>query len=417
MRIRKALILMASLAAISAALFCQELLEAVKAGDLAKVRTLVEKEPGIVNAKNPGGQTILFAAVSFGQPEIADYLISKGADVNARTSFHLAPLHVACLRNAPLALVRLLAENGADVNAVAEYTGRPLDLALDAGNEALVDYLRSRGAVATPLVFETHRLAAKVHRVAYPWGMRNNIAVFSGPDGTLLVDTGFSKHGVEALGKTIRGLAKGEIRFIVNTHPHGDHVDGNGVAPAAKVLNAENLNSPEMKGLISRSDRTLRGRSGGELAAPYVMRFNGESVQIIPNPGLHSPSDILVYFPKSNVVCMGDLLLSQNCPAVQDVDGYLAFLDKVMDIFPAGTTFVSGHGQDLTAAGLRQYRDDMAAMVAIVRKGYAAGRSAEDMLRDDVLKAYKAGYSFLGWIGPDSWLQRIVEGLRSGALK
>lgn len=417
MKIRTALIVMLSLAALSVALYSQELLEAVKAGDLAKVRALVEKDPTIVNSKNPGGQTILFAAVAFGQPEIVDYLISKGADVNARTDFHLTPLHVACVRNAPLAVVRLLAERGADVNAVAGYTGRPLDLALDAGNEAVIGYLKSRGAAATPPAFETYRLAAKVHRVAYPWGMRNNIAVFAGRDGILLVDTGFSKHGAEALGKTISGFAKGEVRYIVNTHPHGDHVDGNGVAPTARVLNAENLGSPDWKGLLSRSDGPLRGRAGGELAAPYVMRLNGEDVEIIPNPGLHSPSDIMVFFRKSKVVCMGDLLLSQCCPAVRDVGGYLAFLDKVLDVFPEGTTFVSGHGRDLTAAGLRKYRDDMAAMVAIVRKGYAAGRSAADMLRDDVLKAYKPGYSFLDWIGPDSWLQRTVEALRSGALK
>ncbi len=417
MRIRKLVIVMASLAALSAALLSQELLEAVKAGDLAKVRTLVEKDPAIVNAKDPGGQTILFAAVSVGQADIVAYLISKGADVNARMNFHLSPLHVACARNAPLAVVRLLVEKGADVNSVAEYTGRPLDLALDAGNEAVIDYLRSRGAAATPPAFETYSLAANVRRVAYPWGMRNNVVLFSGPDGLLLVDTGFSKHGVDALRKRIAGLAKGEIRYIINTHPHGDHVDGNGVAPAAKVLNAENLDSPEWKGLVSRSDRPLKGRAGGELAAPYVMRFNGQEVQVVPNPGLHSPSDIMVYFPKSKVLCMGDLLLSQCCPAVRDVGGYLAFLDRVLDAFPAGTTFVSGHGKDLTAAGLRKYRDDMAAMVDIVKKGYAAGRSADDMLRDDVLKAYKAGYSFLDWIGPDFWLQRTVEGLRSGALK
>jgi cyclase len=418
MRIRKALTLTVCLAAFSAALFSQELLEAVKTGDLATVRTLVEKDPGIVNAKNPGGQTILFAAVSFGQLEIADYLICKGADVNVRMDFHLTPLHVACMRGAPLAIVRLLAEKGADVNSVAEYTGRPLDLALDGGNGAVIDYLKSRGAVATPLVFETYRLAAKIHRIAYPWGMRNNIAVFSGPEGILLVDSGFSKHAVDALRKTIGGLDQREIRFIINTHLHGDHVDGNGVAPAgAKIVNLLNLDSPEFKDLFLKSDRPLRGRAGSELAAPYVMRFNGEDVRIIPNPGLHSQADVMVYFPDSRVVCMGDLLLSQNCPAVQDVAGYMAFLDKVLDVFPAGTIFVSGHGRDLTKDGLRKYRDDLAGMIEIVRRGHAAGRSAEDMLRDDVLGGYKAAYSFLDWIGPDSWLQRIAEGLRSGALK
>jgi cyclase len=418
MRTRKALILIVCLVAFSAALFSQELLEAVKTGDLAKVKALVEKEPGIVNAKNPGGQTILFAAVSMGQLEISEYLISKGAEVNERSTFGLMPLHVACIRNVPLGIVRLLVEKGADVNTVAKYLGRPLDLALDTEDSALIDYLKSKGATSTPLVFETYRLASNVHRIAYPWGMRNNIVVFSGPDGILLVDTGFIKHAVKTLREIVGNLAKGEIKYIINTHLHGDHVDGNGIGETdTKVINFQSLANPDFKGLISRTDRPLRGGVGKELAAPYAMRLNGQDIQIIPNPGLHSQDDLLIYFPTSKVVCMGDLLLSQNCPAVQDVAGYMSFLDRVIDVFPAGTTFVSGHGKDLDNNGLRKYRDDLAGMIAVVRKNYAAGKSAEDMIRDDVLKAYKAEYSFLDWIGPDSWLQRIVDGLRSGSLK
>jgi len=418
MRTRKSPILIVCLVAFSAALFSQGLFEAVKTGDLAKVKALIEKEPGIVNAKNPGGQTILFAAVSLGQIEISEYLISKGAEVNETSNFYLTPMHVACMRNVPLGIVRLLAEKGADVNAAAKYQGKPLDLALDTENSALIDYLKSKGASSTPLVFETYRLASKVHRVAYPWGMRNNIVVFSGPDGILLVDSGFSKHGVKTLRETIGGLAKGEIRYIINTHLHGDHVDGNGIGGTdTKVINSQSLAKPDFKGMIARIGRPLRGREGQELAAPYAMRFNRQDIQIIPNPGLHSQDDLLVYFPKSKVVCMGDLLLSQNCPAVQDVAGYISFLDKVIDVFPAGTTFVSGHGKDLNNNGLRKYRDDLARMIAIVRKNFAPGKSAEDMVREDVLKAYKAEYSFLDWIGPDSWLQRIVDGLRSGGLK
>lgn len=410
--------LFCSLVGIMAPLSAQAMLEAVKAGDLAKVKVLVEQDPGIVNAKNPGGQTVLFAAVSFGRLEIAEYLISNGANVNERSNFHMTPLDVACLRNAPLAVVRLLVEKGADVNFVSKYLGKPLDLALDTENAALIDYLRSRGATSTALEFKASRLAGGVHCVAYPWGMRNNIVAFSGPDGILLVDTGFSKHAVNALRKTLGGLAKGEVSYIINTHLHGDHVDGNGIGLAdTKVIDLKSLENPDFKGLISRSDRPLRGRAGQELAAPYAMRFNDQDIQFIPHPGLHSQDDLLIYFPKSKVLCMGDLLLSESCPAVQDVGGYMGFLDKVIDIFPAGTLFVSGHGKVLSRDGLREYRDDLAGMIAAVRKNYEAGKSADDMVRDDVLKAYKAEYSLLDWIGPDSWLLRIVEGLRSGSLK
>ncbi|MGA2532436.1 MAG: ankyrin repeat domain-containing protein [Candidatus Aminicenantales bacterium] len=396
----------------------QELLDAVRAGDVAGVKALVEKNPKIVNEPNRNGATILFAAVGYRRLEIAEYLISKGADVNVRNNFQTTPLHLACGNGLPAEFIKLLTEKGADVNAVAKYSGTPLDLALDARDTTVIDFLKSKGARSTPLEFETFRLADGVRRIAYPWGMRNNIVVFSGPDGILLVDTGFSRHAVDALRRTIAGLAKGKIRYVINTHPHGDHVDGNGVAPAgAAVINATVLESPDLKDRISRGDRPLRGGAGRELATPFIMRFNGEDIQIVPNPGLHSPTDILVYFPKSKVVCMGDLLLSQNCPAVQDVAGYMDFIDKVLDVFPPGTTFVSGHGKDLTMDGLVKYRDDLAAMIAVVRKNYAAGRSAEEMLRDDVLKDYKAAYSFLDWIGPDSWLERVCQALQSGTLR
>ena len=159
-------------------------------------------------------------------------------------------------------------------------------------------------------------------------------------DGILLVDTGFSKHAVNALRETFGGLAKGEVRYIINTHLHGDHVDGHEIGLAdTKVINLKSLENPDFKGLISKSDRPLRSRAGQELAALYAIRFNGQDIQIIPDPGFHSQHDLLIYFPKSKVLCMGDLLLSESCPAVQDVAGYMGFLDKVIDIFPAGTMF------------------------------------------------------------------------------
>ncbi len=419
MRTRKILMfLLCSLMAISAALSAQEILDAIKAGDLAKVQAMVEKDPRIVKEIGRNGRTVLFAAVAFRQLEITEYLISKGAEVNVQDDFHSTPLILACGNGSPLALVRLLAEKGADVNAVAKYSGKPLDLALDGGDSGIIEYLKSKGAQPTPLKFETFPLAKQVHRIAYPWGMRNNMVVYSGSDGILLVDTGFSKHAIAALRETIKGLAKGEIKYVLNTHPHGDHVEGNGILPPeGKILNYQSLESGDFQGLISKGGTALRGPSGRELAAPYLMRLNGEEVQIIPYPGLHSESDLLIYLPKSNVLCMGDLLLSESSPAVADVGGYMTFLDNVIDIFPDGTTFVSGHGKDLTKDGLRRYRNDLVGMIAIVKKNYDAGKSAEDMVRDDVLKAYKPEYSLLDWIGPDSWIPRIVEGLKSGSLK
>ena len=89
----------------------------------------------------------------------------------------------------------------------------------------------------------------------------------------------------------------------------------------------------------------------------------------------------------------------------------------MLDVFPTHTTFVSGHGRDLTAAGVKAYRDTLLAMLGIVRANLAAGRTAEQMLQDDVLKAYKAQYSLLDFKNPDTLIPRVGAALQRGTLK
>jgi len=368
------------------ALPAAEIHEAVRAGDLAKVRALIENDPRVVNLPD---------------------------------NFYMSPLHIACRRGLPLELVRLLVEKGADVNAVSKYQGRPLDMAYENGDGPVVRYLTSKGAAFTPLEFETVRLAEGLHRVAFPWGMRNNLVVFSGPDGLLVVDSGFSKRALDAFKTTVAGFATGSIKYVVNTHSDWDHTAGNaGLAPSeAAIIGAGRLDDGTLAGLLARSDGPMAGRSGRDLPAPHLMTFNGQIVEFIPYPGLHSQVDMLIFFPTLGVVCMGDLLLSQSCPAVRDVSGYLELLDKVLDVFPPGSTFVSGHGRDLTADGLKKYRDDLVAMIEIIKNGSAAGKTAEDMIQADVLKSFKSEYSHLDWLGPDSWIRTVVGNLSSGRLK
>jgi cyclase len=356
--------------------------------------------------------------VTEAKPEIVAYLISQGANVNQMNNFHMAPLHLACARKLALEIVRLLVENGADVNAVSKYQGRPLDMATENGDESIIKYLTSKGAVATALEFETVQLADGLHRLAYPWGMRNNLVVSTGPDGALIVDTGFNKRALDAIRKIVAGFGRGDIRYVINTHSNWDHVAGNALAPSEEaVIGLKKLDALAQQGRLARSSRERQGPGGKSLPAPYILKFNGQEVELFPHPGLHSDDDILIHFPKAGVLCLGDLLLSQSCPAVRQATGYLELLDKVLDVFPSGTTFVSGHGGDVNAAGLRKYRDDMAEMAALVKKEYASGRTAEDMIRADLLKAYKPAYSHLDWLGPDSWIRTVVRGLQSGAGK
>jgi len=403
---------------IPASVSAAEIHEAAGAGDLARVKVLLEKDPGLVDAKGQRAQTPLFDALMNRHLEIAEYLISKGADVNARDGGHRTPLHAAIRSGLPLECVRLLVGKGADVNAVAKYQGRPLDLAQEEGGSAIVQYLISKGAEATPLEFETFPLAERVRRIAYPWGMRNNLVVSGGPDGVLVVDTGFSKRAVDALRRTIGGFARGDVKYVINTHAHWDHIAGNALAPSeAATIGLRSLESGGLRDVVRKVDKPLIGLAGRSLPAPYVLLFDGEEIALIPYPGIHSGEDILVHFTRAGVVCMGDLLLSQSFPAIDRVADYMDLLEKVIDVFPAGTRFVSGHGRDLTLDELRRYRGALAETIEIVRKGHAGGKSAEEMIRSDVLKAYRTDFSQLDWLGPDMWIATVAANVRSGSLK
>jgi ankyrin repeat protein len=146
----------------------------------------------------------MFAAKAFGQELLG--AIKTGDLAKARNRSQTGPLHIACGNGSPLALVRLLVENGADVQMAAKHQGTPLDIAAEQGDDSIIQYLMSQGARFTPLDFETVKLGDGLHRLAYPWGMGNNLVVFSGSDGIVIVDTGFSKRALDAIRKSPEGL-------------------------------------------------------------------------------------------------------------------------------------------------------------------------------------------------------------------
>ena len=97
----------------------------------------------------------------------------------------------------------------------------------------------------------------------------------------------------------------------------------------------------------------MAGKNKAVFDSFYVLNFSGEKIKLIPYPGVHSGHDMLTYFSTSGVVHMGDLLLSESFPAIgSSIKEYLAFLDKVINIFPAKTIFISGHGKEVDLKGV-----------------------------------------------------------------
>lgn len=96
-----------------------EILKACEKGDLEIVKSLLEKDPNLINAKDGDSYTPLHRACYSNNIEIVEYLLQKGADIFAQTEMHWQPLHSCCKWN-NFKCAALLIQNGADVNAVSE---------------------------------------------------------------------------------------------------------------------------------------------------------------------------------------------------------------------------------------------------------------------------------------------------------
>jgi len=252
------------------------------------------------------------------------------------------------------------------------------------------------------------QLAESIYRVTFPYSLRTNIGVSVGPDGILLVDTGF-KETAEALNTVIHKLGPGEVVYIINTHFHGDHVSGNWICGKnATLVDFENLEECMSYGFVFPGNGDLEGKLEEAFGTYYSINFNGEKVQIIPYPDIHSEADLLVHFSKSGVVHMGDLLLTQSFPAVGSrVKEYMDFLDKIVVIYPPGTKFIAGHGRDYTMDDLKDYRRMLQTTIGIVQREMQAGRSLEQIQKAQVLKEWESWGEFLKFLNCDTWIESI----------
>jgi len=113
-----------------------EIIAAVKAGNIAQVKSLLEAQPDLLqNTPGSNEESLLFLAVKQGNKEMVELLLDKGADVNAPAAGGYTPLHAAA-QNGQEEIILLLLKNMADINAVTDDGQSPLELAIKSGHDA-----------------------------------------------------------------------------------------------------------------------------------------------------------------------------------------------------------------------------------------------------------------------------------------
>jgi cyclase len=223
-------------------------------------------------------------------------------------------------------------------------------------------------------------------------GAGGNTTVFTGPEGTMVVDTQFAQVSGKVI-DAIRKISDAPIRWIVNTHLHGDHMGGNeAVARAGRTRAGGNVVGDigqaatatariiAHENVLSRLSRAEPAVSAAALptdtffGARKDMLFNGEPVQFFHQPSAHTDGDIIVHFRKSDVVTTGDLFTTVMYPFIDaanggSIEGYIKSLNAILaitvpsNVNEGGTMVIPGHGRLTDEQDVIEYRD----MVTIVR--------------------------------------------------
>jgi cyclase len=227
-------------------------------------------------------------------------------------------------------------------------------------------------------------------------GQGGTIGVLAGPDGVLMVDAQFAPLG-DKIVAAIKQISDGRIRFLINTHVHGDHTGGNeniGKLGAA-ILSRENL---RMR--LAKPAPQANGQSGvpaPPLAlpvitydAPVTIHMNGEAVQLVPVPKAHTDGDTMVYFPVANVIMTGDFYRSTGYPNIDlanggTMNGMLAGFDAIASLGRSDTKIIPGHGAIVDKGAVAAHK----AMMMAVRDKVAA-LARQNKTQEEVVAAKPA---------------------------
>ncbi|HZG54077.1 MAG TPA: MBL fold metallo-hydrolase [Pyrinomonadaceae bacterium] len=252
-------------------------------------------------------------------------------------------------------------------------------------------------------------------------GAGGNIGVSAGADGLLIVDDQFAPLA-ERIRAALREINPGQLRFVLNTHYHGDHTGGNPVfGKEATIIAHDNV-----RGRLA-TEQTVRGQkipASPQEALPVItfnqsvsIHFNGEEIRVIHFPAGHTDGDSIIFFAGSNVVHMGDHYFAGRFPFIDlehggTVEGLRRNIEAVIARVPADVKIIPGHGPLSTLDDLKLYRRMLMETTAHVRRGMAAGKTLAQ-LKTAGLPAEWTTWG-TGFINTGGWIETIFNGSPKG---
>lgn len=251
-------------------------------------------------------------------------------------------------------------------------------------------------------------------------GAGGNIGVSVGPDGILIVDDQFAPLA-EKIKAALNKLSEGNLKFILNTHWHGDHTGGNAsLGREAPIIAHDNVR----KRLSTDQDLVFfkqKVPASPKEAWPVItfdqslsVHFNGEEIKVIHFPHGHTDGDSIIFFTTSNVIHMGDDFFAGRFPFVDldsggSVQGLAKNIGEVIPKIPAGAKIIPGHGPISSIDDVKAYHRMLLETTAFIQKKINSKKSLAQIKKEGLPAEWKSWGE--GFIKPDQWIDLVYLSL------
>ena len=269
-------------------------------------------------------------------------------------------------------------------------------------------------------LFKTIPLSAHIFMLQ---GKGGNIALITGEQGLVLIDADYAEMSEALAGELKKYGGLEQVRYLINTHWHGDHTQGNEmIGQYAPIIAHDNVRSR----LLTRQEI----KQFGMVSEPYVshavpsitynksltLTVNGETLEIVHFANGHTDGDSIVFLKQSNIVHMGDHFFSGFYPFV-DVgtggnvrtmaDNVAAVLDRIDD----DTVVIPGHGPLSSKADLEAFHEMLVGTTAEVEAMLAAGMTIKQIQAEGLSLEWEDWA--IGFISTDTWIAIIAASLNN----
>ena len=247
-------------------------------------------------------------------------------------------------------------------------------------------------------------------------GRGGNVGALVGMEGILIVDDDYRQVSAK-LSEALKTLGSASPKYVLNTHWHGDHTEGNELFGKTSTIVAHaNVRKRLLDPPVVFGNKTPAYPESSLPILTYTesmsIYFNGEEVRAVHFPNGHTDGDTVVFFVKANVVHLGDDFFVGRFPFVDlasggSVEGLIKNIGALINQIPADAKLIPGHGPVSTHDDLKAYHQILVESSKIVQDAMKAGKSLEEIQKAGLPEKFKEAGS--GFIKTPQWIETVYQ--------